>query len=189
MAETARYIDNVIDDGASWYAVRLFTIRQEEVRNFFTEHGLECFVPEQHVDVEGCDGKPHRVLRPVVRNLVFVKQSVEDKAFQKIVQETNYKISVLKKSKESREYALIPHEQMYEFRLMCNPEVTMRKFLSSEEARMKAGDEVLVKFGPLKGMSGRLVRSSKKYYLLKEVPGIGVMLKVSRWCCVPMEEK
>ena len=65
----------------------------------------------------------------------------------------------------------------------------MRKFLSSEEARMKAGDEVLVKFGPLKGMSGRLVRSSKKYYLLKEVPGIGVMLKVSRWCCVPMEEK
>lgn len=189
MAETARYIDNVIDDGASWYAVRLFTIRQEEVRNFFTEHGLECFVPEQYVDVEGCDGKPRRVLRPVVRNLVFVKQSVEDKAFQKIVQETNYKISVLKKSKESREYALIPHDQMYEFRLMCNPEVTMRKFLSSEEARMKAGDEVLVKFGPLKGMSGRLVRSSKKYYLLKEVPGIGVMLKVSRWCCVPMEEK
>ncbi|MBF1646127.1 MAG: UpdY protein, partial [Prevotella sp.] len=56
-------------------------------------------------------------------------------------------------------------------------------------AQMKAGDEVLVKFGPLKGMTGRLVRSSKKYYLLKEIPGIGVMLKVSRWCCVPMEEK
>ncbi len=78
---------------------------------------------------------------------------------------------------------------MYEFRLLCNPEITMRKFLSSDEAQMKAGDEVLVKFGPLKGMTGRLVRSSKKYYLLKEIPGIGVMLKVSRWCCVPMEEK
>ena len=78
---------------------------------------------------------------------------------------------------------------MYEFRLMCNPEITMRKFLSSEEARMKAGAEVFVKFGPLKGLSGRLVRSSKKYYLLKEVPGIGVMLKVSRWCCVPAEDR
>ena len=84
---------------------------------------------------------------------------------------------------------LSPHNQMYEFRLMCNPEITMRKFLSSDEAQMKAGDEVLVKFGPLKGMTGRLVRSSKKYYLLKEIPGIGVMLKVSRWCCVSMEEK
>ena len=109
--------------------------------------------------------------------------------FQKIVQEANYKISVVKKAKDSQEYALIPHDQMYEFRLMCNPEITMRKFLSSDEAQMKAGDEVLVKFGPLKGMTGRLVRSSKKYYLLKEIPGIGVMLKVSRWCCVSMEEK
>ncbi len=187
MSETARYIDEVVDDGASWYAVRLFTLRLEEVRSFFQEHGLECFVPEHYVDVEGRDGKPHRVLRPVVRNLVFVKQSIEEKAFQKIVYETNYKLSVLKKSKDSREYALIPHDQMYEFRLMCNPEVSMRKFLSSEEARLKAGDEVFVKFGPLKGLKGRLVRSSKKYYLLKEVPGIGVMLKISRWCCVPME--
>lgn len=189
MTTAANYIDGVIDDGTPWYAVRLFTLKLEEVRTYFTSHGLECFVPEQYVDVEGRDGKPHSVLRPVVRNLIFVKMPGEDISFQKIVQEANYKISVVKKAKDSQEYALIPHDQMYEFRLMCNPEITMRKFLSSDEAQMKAGDEVLVKFGPLKGMTGRLVRSSKKYYLLKEIPGIGVMLKVSRWCCVPMEEK
>ena len=189
MTTAASYIDGVIDDGTPWYAVRLFTLKLEEVRTYFTSHGLECFVPEQYVDVEGRDGKPHYVLRPVVRNLIFVKKPGEDILFQKIVQEANYKISVVKKAKDSQEYALIPHDQMYEFRLMCNPEITMRKFLSSDEAQMKAGDEVLVKFGPLKGMTGRLVRSSKKYYLLKEIPGIGVMLKVSRWCCVSMEEK
>ena len=72
---------------------------------------------------------------------------------------------------------------------MCNPEVTMRKFLSIEQAQLKAGEEVYVKFGPFKGLSGRLVRSSKKYYLLKEVPGLGIMLKVSRWCCIPIEKK
>lgn len=189
MTTATSYIDGVIDDGTPWYAVRLFTLKLEEVRTYFTSHGLECFVPEQYVDVEGRDGKPHSVLRPVVRNLIFVKMPEEDISFQKIVQEANYKISVIKKAKDSQEYALIPHDQMYEFRLMCNPEITMRKFLSSDEAQMKAGDEVLVKFGPLKGMTGRLVRSSKKYYLLKEIPGIGVMLKVSRWCCVSMEEK
>ena len=117
-----------------------------------------------------------------------MKQSIDEKQFRHIVSEMNYKISVLRKSISSQEYCLIPHDQMYEFRLMCNPEVTMRKFVSSDEAHLKVGDEVLVKFGPMKGMTGRLVRSNKKYYLLKEIPGIGVMLKISRWCCVPMEK-
>ncbi len=189
MTKAASYMEGIIDDGAPWYALRLFTLKLEEVKNYFTSHGLECFVPEQYVDVEGDGGRPISVLRPVVRNLLFIKQPEENVSFQKIVQEANYKVSIVRKSKESRDHALIPHDQMYEFRLMCNPEITMRKFLSSEEAQMKAGDEVLVKFGPLKGLTGRLVRSSKKYYLLKEIPGIGVMLKVSRWCCVPIENK
>lgn len=188
MVETTKYIDTIIDDGLSWYAVKLFTIRQQEVRTYFEEKGLECFIPEQYTTIEGRDGKPRKVLRPVVRNLVFVKQSIDEKQFRHIVSEMNYKVSVLRKSISSQEYCLIPHNQMYEFRLMCNPEVTMRKFVSSDEAHLKAGDEVLVKFGPMKGMTGRLVRSNKKYYLLKEIPGIGVMLKISRWCCVPMEK-
>ena len=188
MEETTKYIDTIVDDGLPWYAIKLFTVRQGEVRTYFEEKGLECFIPEQSVTIEGRDGKPREILRPVVRNLIFVKQSISDKQFRKIVQEADYKISVIRKSRDSQEYSLIPHNQMYEFRLMCNPEVTMRKFVSSEEAHLKAGDEVLVKFGPMKGMTGRLVRSNKKYYLLKEIPGIGVMLKVTKWCCVPMKK-
>jgi hypothetical protein len=43
--------------------------------------------------------------------------------------------------------------------------------------------------GPLKGLTGKLVRQSRKYYLLKEVPGMAVMIKVTRWCCKPLEEE
>jgi ribosomal protein L24 len=60
-------------------------------------------------------------------------------------------------------------------------------FLSAEEAQLKVGDPVLVAHGPLKGITGRLVRQNKKYFLLKEVPGMGVMVKVSRWCCKPIQ--
>ena len=67
--------------------------------------------------------------------------------------------------------------------MMCNPELTMKKFLSTEQAHLKKGDKVLVHHGPLKGLTGRLVRSNKKYYLLKEIPGMAIMVKVSRWCC------
>ena len=96
-------------------------------------------------------------------------------------------MAVIKKSRESIDYYEIPAKQMYEFQMMCNPEIEMRKYLSETEAKLKKGSPVLVKYGPLKGLTGKLVRSSKKYYLLKEVPGMAVMLKVSRWCCTPIE--
>jgi hypothetical protein len=97
-------------------------------------------------------------------------------------------MSVIRKTADDPAYYEIPAKQMMEFQMMCNPDITIREYLTEQEARMKVGTEVLVKFGPLKGLSGRLVRISKKYYLLKEVPGMGVALKVSRWCCVPIDE-
>ena len=180
-----RYIDTITNDKNDWYAIRLYTTKQEEVAQFFTEKGIETFIPKQYVAEEDKQGRVHQKLKPVVRNLLFVKKTMEDTEFKRLVYESNFKMSVLTKAEDNSKYSLIPHDQMYEFRLMCNPDVHLRKFISAEEARLKAGDAVLVKFGPLKGMTGRLVRSSKKYYLLKEIPGIGVMLKVSRWCCVP----
>ena len=56
MTKATSYTDEVIDDGAPWYAVKLFTLKLEEVRTYFTNHNLECFVPEQYVDIEGRDG-------------------------------------------------------------------------------------------------------------------------------------
>ncbi|GAB6982518.1 UpxY family transcription antiterminator [Prevotella dentasini] len=188
MEKLQRYVDEVVDDGKAWYAVRLFGNRQETVADYFKEKGMEVFIPLQYRDVEDASGKVRQVLRPVVINLLFVKQPDDEAIFRKAVQESALKLSVIRKERDSKDYYLIPHNQMYEFRLMCNPEISMRKFISTEEARMKAGDPVLVKFGPMKGMTGRLVRSSKKYFLLKEIPGISVMLKVTKWCCVPLSE-
>ena len=109
-------------------------------------------------------------------------------AMKDIVTQSQYKMSVITKDRSTKEYYEIPAKQMMEFKAMCNPEIEMRKFLSAEQAKLKAGTPVKVCHGPLKGLTGRLVRQSRKYYLLKEVPGLGVMLKVSRWCCQPLME-
>ena len=61
-----------------WYAIRLFTTRQGEVKSYFEGQGFECFIPMQYVGAEGHDGRTHRTLRPVVNNLIFVKQSDEE---------------------------------------------------------------------------------------------------------------
>lgn len=176
-------------DGIPWYAIRLFGNCQSKADEFFKEKGMETFIPMSYRDYVSEDGKRKRKLRPVVSNLIFVKKTVSAKMMAEVMMQSVLKMSVLTKSRENREYYEIPAKQMFEFQVMCNPEIEMRKYLSAEEAKLKAGTPVIVTHGPLKGLSGRLVRQSHKYFLLKEVPGIGVMLKVSRWCCQPLTEK
>ena len=171
-----------------WIAIRLSYLKQRQIDQYFKDNGMETFIPKEYNICQDKKGKPHRELRPVVRNLLFVKKTVDDAQLYKLMDESPYTMFAIRKNKESRDLYEIPARQMYEFRMMCNPEIELREYLSEEEAKMKPGAPVLVKFGPLKGMTGRLVRKSKKYYLLKEVPGLGVMLKISRWCCVPMKE-
>lgn len=173
-----------LTDTTPWYAIKLYSARQKTASQWFDEHGIEYFVPMHYVDIE-LDGRVKHQLRPVVSNLIFVKKSMDEKKFRQFIVESQLKMSVITKSRTNREFCEISAREMWEFKTMCNPEVELRKYLSEQEAKLKEGAPVLVKYGPLKGLSGRLVRSSKKYFLLKEVPGLAVMLKVSRWCCVP----
>ena len=175
------------EDSTPWYAIRLFSNNQLRVGEFFKEQGIEFFIPMQYRIYEDEQGKPKKKLRPVVSNLVFVKKTITKQAMQELVRTSQYKMSVITSDRQTREYYEIPAKQMFEFRAMCNPEIEMRKYVSSEEARHKAGAKVVVSHGPLKGLTGRLVRENRKYFLLKEVPGIGVMLKVTRWCCKVIE--
>ncbi|MBR6455708.1 MAG: UpxY family transcription antiterminator [Prevotella sp.] len=173
-------------DQTPWYAIRLYFTRYKAVSEWLKTQEMEYFVPMQYVDVEK-NGRVKHILKPVVSNLVFLKKTRPQKAIYSLLQEAPFRMSVIRKGRENREWSEISAAEMREFQTMCNPEIELRKYLSESEAKMKVGAPVLVKYGPLKGLSGKLVRSNKKYYLLKEVPGMGVMLKVSRWCCVPME--
>ena len=35
------------DDGCPWYAVRLFSLKQQEVANAFQEKGIQYFIPDE----------------------------------------------------------------------------------------------------------------------------------------------
>lgn len=172
--------------GETWYALQLFTKRQQEADTFFEEKGMETYIPKEYVRFEDGEGKQKSELRPVVRNLIFVKKTVAEKVFADMVRESNIPMKVFRKAHDATKFYEISSSEMREFQIMCNPEIELRKYLSADEARLKAGTKVVVEHGPLKGLSGKLVRQSHKYYLLKEVPGMGVMIKVSRWCCKPV---
>jgi hypothetical protein len=179
--------ENGMEDKCPWYAVRIFCSKQKEIADFIQSKGLECFIPMEYTDVLNGEQRLRHVLRPVVRNLLFLKKNMEESDIRKLLSEMPYKISVIRKDREHQDFYEIPYKQMFDFRVMCNPEIAMRKFLTEENAKLKSGTPVAVKFGPLKGLTGKLVRQSKKYFLLKEVPGMAVMIKVSRWCCKALE--
>ena len=125
----------------------------------------------------------------MVSNLIFVKKSFEPGVLTHILEGMPYNMHVVRRERGSRDYYEIPAKQMYDFRVMCNPDLLIKKYMSEAEAKLKVGTKVEVTHGPLKGLSGKLVRQSHKYFLLKEVPGMAVMIKVTRWCCRPVEEK
>lgn len=170
-----------------WYAIKLYGLSQKKVEEYFVENGLETFIPQEYVDEEDCEHRVKHVLRPVVRNLIFLKKTVEEDEIKKIITSSDIKMSVITVSNLDKRYCEIPPRQMDEFMLMCNPEITLKKFISEEQAQLKKGSLVRVKRGPLQGLSGRLVRSNKNYYLLKDVPGMAVLLKVTKWCCMALE--
>ena len=176
-------------DTTPWYGVQLFGMRQKEMSEYLTEKGVESFVPMQNVDFVDREGKRRHELRPVVSNLMFIKKQMDDKELQSLL-EDRYQghFYIIRKSRGSIVFYQIPARQMQEFMIMCNPDLLMKKFLSESEAKLKKGDRVRVTHGPLKGLTGRLVRSSGKYYLLKEIPGMAVMMKVTRWCCQKEEQ-
>ena len=187
MIDWSTYQTQIEDDGCPWYAVRLFTLKQDEVAAAFKDKGLHFFIPLQYVDYLDRDGKRRGKLAPVVKNLLFLKKTVEQKTLRGLVAEIPYKMMVVHKI-DSGDYYEIPSKQMYEFSVMCNPDLLINKFMTEEEAKLKQGTPVLVTHGPLKGLTGKLVRQSRKYFLLKEVPGMAVMIKVTRWCCKAVEK-
>lgn len=175
-------------DAVSWHAVKLFAVRQKDVADYFSDCGLESFIPMCRHDFVDGEGRRRHDIRPVVTNLIFVKAAFGVRRMLAIYSGYPRQLFVMRKSKDNPELYNIPDRQMREFILMCNPELGMKRYLTESEARMKSGQRVVVDYGPLKGLSGRLVRQSRKYFLLKDVPGMAVMIKVSRWCCRPVEE-
>ena len=181
------YCSYKIEEGdvEPWYAARFSNVHYRTVADHLKEKNIHFFIPMHYVETLDRKGKLTNTLRPVIKNLLFIKKTMDEKQLREMLNDAFFTIYLLFKNKEDNHYYEIPSREMFEFITMCNPEIAMRKYISSEEAKLKPGMPVRVFIGPLKGLTGRLVRSNKKYYLLKTVSDIGVMLKVSRWCCKP----
>ena len=58
-------------DELHWFPMRVTYSREMFVKTFLDEHGVESFIPMHFEPVEGKHPR-HQVLKPAVRNLIFL---------------------------------------------------------------------------------------------------------------------
>lgn len=180
--------ENDMKQNQPWYAIRTFNCQEQKVSKFLTEKGYTHFIPMTITQSKPKEGEsPKRILVPAVHNLVFVQKTDTQQEMQKTLQECVYPISIFRQPGNNQPCE-IPDGDMTELRMLCDPQFqTSSFFLTQEEAENMIGKEVRVTAGPFKGSIGRLVRRNKQYYFLKIVTGMGVMARISRWYCEPIQ--
>lgn len=149
---------------------------------------MTYFVPMRYKERLDKDGKPRRYLAPVVSNLLFLKKSAEQQQLGTFLADNGLKVQVIRKERGSAEWCEIPASEMRELIYVCDPDKVLYELITAEEAAMKPGAAVQVTHGPLKGFTGKLVRHSHQYYLLRAYTGLAVMVKVTKWCCKPLSD-
>ena len=174
----------------SWLVIRTFNRREMEVGAFLKEKGLTYFIPMTYKEkVVGTELKPRRVLVPVVHNYVFLQKPDEGSDMRSLLTECRVPLQLMK-NKGDDKVSEISNKEMTDFRLLCDPDYvkTPLEFLEAEEAEILPGREVEVVHGQFAGIHGKLHRSGKKYWFIKTVGGVSVMLRISRWYCKPVDE-
>lgn len=174
----------------SWYAIRTFNAQEFKVSDYLKMHSLPHFIPVCKSRVEAPDGQVKWRMRPVVHNLIFVRKAFSEEVIRKILQGCPFPLSVYRCQDEAKSWCEIADQNIIDLRIMCDASFCEPTFITQREYDMKEGHIVRVEHGPLSGIRGKLVRKNKKYYIMKSFDidspdAPGVMISVSRWCCVP----
>ena len=171
----------------TWYAVRTFHNKECQLSEYLKTKGIVHFIP-MTTGVKTKEGKAHRVLVPVVRNLIFIQRTLSDKELVKILKESDIVYNIYRYADSTR-YCEISDREMCEFRAFCDPSLEDTRYVSEAEADMKIGREVMIIHGAFKGIRGKLVRYGNDYFMVKTLVGVGVMIHISRWYCKPVKDE
>ena len=176
------------DDTTPWYTLRLFNRNLRHITGYLDQQAMTYFVPMHYQERLNSQGKLERYLTPVVSNLLFLKKTETQQELVRRLDERQIKAHIVPKERGHQDAYEISSREMRELIYICDPDKVLYEIISADEAAMKPGAPVMVTHGPMKGYHGRLVRKHHHYYLLKLYTGFGVMVKVTKWCCKPMQE-
>lgn len=182
---------NTTDTLPTWVVIRTFNRKEMEISSFLRQNDLRHFIPMTYRErLKAPNEKPQKELVPVIHNYVFLEKSLDEPELSSKLAECRVPLQLMKQ-KGSDRISEIPDREMVEFRLLCDPDYskTPAEFLEAEEGDALPGKEVVVVHGQFAGLHGKLHKKNQKYWFVKTVGGISVMLRISRWYCKVVENK
>ena len=175
---------------STWVVVRTFNRKEMEVSSFLRENGLNHFIPMTYRErVRTAGEKPQKVLVPVIHNYVFLEKSLDEVSLRSKLAECRVPVHLMQQKGDDH-ISEIPEREIVEFRLLCDPDYskTPAEFLEAEEGDALPGKEVEIVHGQFKGLHGKLHKKNQKYWFVKTVGGVSVMLRISRWYCKVLDK-
>ena len=170
-------VENGLHETASWYVLRVSYNRERKASEWLQGNGFEVFLP-LHNEVRMVDGKREKVTKSLIPNIIFVHStpSVLDQAIHSLgITSISYYYNHFTVRPDGKNPPLtIPDRQMCDFIRLCNIDDPNILFVSPKECHFKSGDQVIVTFGPFKGIVGRVVRAKRQQRVAIEIAGLGV---------------
>ena len=152
-------------DEMQWFVLRIKWVPVERLEQLLKEAEVETFVPRSYVLKTDPRGRKHRVLKNVLPELVFARQTFE--FLQPFTKTMQYKhglaVSFCKQRRgEHNRVMVVPEREMTPFIKAVTQMSERITYLKPDELELKQGDKVRVHGGPLDGMIGEVTRVKGK---------------------------
>ena len=171
-----------------WYVLRTH-FRERPIRDALQSKGINCFVPMQYRtnigEIEDSAEMKDNELRIIVHGYVFVEKSKEESQMREILSQLSEPFQPIRNEKGG--LYEVPAAEMRDFRMLSDPHYTQCIYLKAQQADNLIGKNVEIIRGKFRGIQGKLTKIKGKYFFIKHVAGLGVMIHISRWYCRVLE--
>lgn len=164
-----------------WYPMRVTYSRELMVKDFFDGIDIETFIPMRYEHLEGKHPR-HRVLKPAIRNLIFVRST------QKMITE----LKMTKRELSALRYMMHPitdeNNKLLRHEILTVPDKQMDNFIkvaSVQDDRIfyvenlsfagKPGQRVKVTDGDFAGVEGTIKRIKKNRCVVVQIENVAAV--------------
>jgi len=167
-------------DEVQWFVLRVKWVPVERVEQMLHEQSVETFVPRRVELRRDAYGRKHRVLKNVLPEFIFVRQTYEFlQPFIKAVQaKQGWPVYFAKRRDgEQNRILVVPMREMTPFIKAITEMADRVTFLQPDELELKRGDRVKIHGGPLDGCEGEVLKlkGKRKKQLVLRITGFAAI--------------
>lgn len=168
-------------DELHWFPMRVTYSREMFVKAFLDEHGVESFIPMHYESVEGKHPR-HQVLKPAVRNLIFLHSTRGNITELKMTRREMSAIRYImhpryddKNNLVGHDILTVPDGQMENFMRVASVTDDRVFFIDNLEFAGKPGQRVKVVEGDFAGVEGVVKRVKKNKCVVVQIEHVAAV--------------